>query len=132
MVPVGNNLLYMEPIFLAAEADAIPELRRFVVSDGHRVVMDPTLDGAIGVLTGESVPVSDGTRLSEVLDMGADPSQWPVEALELLDQADQRLRSGDWEGFGRALEELRRLLEGAAGSGGQAGGDAVVPLEGPG
>ena len=35
LVPVGRTLLYMEPVFLAAEEDAIPDLTRFVVSDGY-------------------------------------------------------------------------------------------------
>ena len=50
IVPVGETLLYLEPIFLAAEADAIPELRRFVVSDGRRVAMEETLEEAIAAL----------------------------------------------------------------------------------
>ena len=52
VVPVGGRLLYMEPIFLAAEADAIPDLSRFVVSDGSRVVMTETLPEAIAQLAG--------------------------------------------------------------------------------
>ena len=40
-------------------------------------------------------------------------STWPVasEALQILDQAEERARQGDWQGFGEALEELRVLLE---------------------
>ncbi|MCJ7630471.1 MAG: UPF0182 family protein [Longimicrobiales bacterium] len=111
IIPVGQTLLYLEPIFLAAEADAIPELRRFVVSDGRRVAMEPTLEGAIASLAlagGEEAPV-----LSPVGDPGEGPSSttlWPQEALDLLDQAEEHLRSGDWTGFGEALEELRALL----------------------
>ncbi|NIP57089.1 MAG: hypothetical protein GWM92_03075, partial [Gemmatimonadetes bacterium] len=58
LVPVGGSLLYMEPIFLAAEQDAIPELRRFVLSDGTRVVMAADLPSALGALRegGASVP----------------------------------------------------------------------------
>ncbi len=39
-----------------------------------------------------------------------DRSEWPAEALQLLDEAERRLRSGDYEGFGSALVELRALL----------------------
>jgi len=49
---------------------------------------------------------------------------WPQEALDLLDRAEERLRSGDWAGFGAALEELRTMLRGLAGRGGD-------PEEGP-
>jgi len=112
IVPVGRTLLYMEPIFLAADADAIPELRRFVVSDGRRVVMEPTLEEAMMALalasgTGGSVP--GGTEVS-ALPAPAPGGSWPREALELLEEAEDHLRRGDWAGFGRALEALRALL----------------------
>jgi hypothetical protein len=106
IVPVGSQLLYMEPVFLAATDNAIPELRRFVVSDGRRVAMEPTLDEAIATLAGDR-PSSSPTDL----DAAQDTSGWPREALELLNLAERRLREGDWPGFGAALEELRRLLE---------------------
>jgi uncharacterized membrane protein (UPF0182 family) len=121
IVPVGQTLLYLEPIFLAAEADAIPELRRFVVSDGRRVVMEETLEGAISALAlagGQEAPLAPAPGAqSEGLPA---PAQWPQEALDLLDRAEDRLRSGDWTGFGEALDELRNLLRNL--SGGSVGG----------
>lgn len=116
LVPVGNTLIYMEPIFLSAEAEAIPEIRRYVLSDGRRVVMEPTLEGALAALLGGGVPDPDGV---EPPGEGAPPvSRLPEaatiegsrEALELLEAAEARLRDGDWEGFGRALEALRAHL----------------------
>ncbi len=105
IVPVGRNLLYLEPIFLAAEADAIPELRRFVVSDGRRVAMEPTLEEAIAALAlagGGEAPVL--SLVGEVEETQLSPTGWPREALDLLDEAENRLREGDWAGFGAALD----------------------------
>jgi uncharacterized membrane protein (UPF0182 family) len=117
VVPVGRTLLYLEPIFLAAEADAIPELRRFVVSDGRRVAMEPTLPETIAALAlagGEVAPLAVPSR--DVEEGGETPSAtWPQEALELLNEAESRLRDGDWAGFGAALEELRSLLRSLSG-----------------
>ncbi len=111
VVPVGRTLLYVEPIFLAAEADAIPELRRFVVSDGRRVAMEETLTRAISALAGAAGEEVPDLSAAESLEVGApQPQGWPKEALDLLDLAEERLRSGDWAGFGVALEELRTLL----------------------
>ena len=118
LVPVGDRLVYMEPVFLAAEEDAIPELRRFVVSDGRRVAMEETLLGAIQALAagdGGSVgaigpsPVDAGASANLGLP-GIDPSRWPAEALDMLEEAEARLRAGDFAGFGERLDRLRTLL----------------------
>ncbi len=125
LVPVGNSLLYMEPIYLAAEADAIPELRRFILSDGNRVVMADTKEDALNLLReGGSVQVVEPEgRVEEAATAPAERRALPERALELLQQAEERLRSGDWAGYGRALDELRSLLEGAAEGPGGASSD---------
>jgi hypothetical protein len=122
LVPVGKRFVYIEPVFLAATADAIPELRRFVVSDGRRVAMTEDLGGAIRELAGLELDALglEGT-LPEILtgtQDGALPnppsgpaSRWPAEALDLLEEAEASAREGDWQGFGEALAELRALLE---------------------
>lgn len=108
VVPENGHLLYMESVFLASEADAIPELRRYVVSDGQSVNMQATLDEAIGGFSGSAPP-----RRTPLTDLPAPGpgEQWPARALQLLESAQNRLRQGDWNGFGTALEELRDLLE---------------------
>ncbi len=113
LVPVGRTLLYMEPVFLAAEEDAIPELRRFVVSDGYRVAMEETLQGtiqALARLADASAPPLIFDEISPDLP-SLDIDQWPAEALALLEAADAALRTGNFQGFGEALDELRALLE---------------------
>jgi hypothetical protein len=112
LIPVGNRLLYMEPVFLAASAEAIPELRRFVLSDGRRVVLAVTLGEAVGQLSGRRTADSVGDP-SAVSTAGP----WSSAALELLERAEARARAGDWRGFGQALEELRDLLESLEGEG---------------
>jgi len=116
-IPVGDRVVYMEPVFLAAEEDAIPELRRFVVSDGRSVAMEETLAGAIAALRGVLTPTPVGDPSAS-----ADPAAplptgtgLSAEALSLLDRAEARLRAGDYAGFGAALEELRQLLRNSGG-----------------
>ncbi len=119
LVPVGRTLLYLEPIFLAAEADAIPELRRFVVSDGKRVAMEPTLEEALMALA--RAAGAEDLDLAMASSPGGEPGQgpaWPREALELLNRAEELLRAGDWAGFGEALGRLRSLLQNLSPGGG--------------
>ena len=118
LVPVGKRFVYVEPVFLAAEADAIPELRRYVVSDGRRVAMTPDLAGAIRELAGLEAgtelegPFPEGIEMAPGTPNLPGPSaQWPAAALDLLERAESSARDGDWQGFGEALGELRALLE---------------------
>jgi uncharacterized membrane protein (UPF0182 family) len=116
LVPSGRRILYVEPVFLAAEADAIPELRRFVVSDGRRVAMTETIAQAIETFSGNDL-ATDQTPGETV---SVRPSgQLPRAALDLLERAESLLRVGDWAGFGAALAELRALLREAAGPSGE-------------
>lgn len=117
LVPVGRRLLYMEPVFLAADADAIPELRRFVVSDGLRVVMAEDLSGAIARLAGVDAPRESSGAASR----SESATGWPRAALDLLEQAENRLKAGDWQGFGQALEQLRALLQQLGGGAAETG-----------
>jgi uncharacterized protein len=54
VVPVGEALLYVEPVYLKARNGGLPTLIRVVVSDGTRVAMETTLDRAIASLLAPS------------------------------------------------------------------------------
>jgi len=114
LVPVGGRLVYMEPIFLAADADAIPELRRYVVSDGRRVVMREQLADAVASFAGRRAGAANAPETENLPTPG---TMWPSEALDLLERAEARARAGDWQGFGEALGELRALLQRLDGGG---------------
>ncbi|MCH7531517.1 MAG: UPF0182 family protein [Gemmatimonadetes bacterium] len=118
LVSVGKRIVYMEPVFLAAEADAIPALSRFVVSDGVRVAMTENLADAISELAGLTVPVPATDTAVPTLDASAGGDVvWSSTALALLERAEASARAGDWQGYGEALDELRALLQ-RMGSGG--------------
>ncbi|KZR88045.1 hypothetical protein MITS9509_01629 [Synechococcus sp. MIT S9509] len=50
VVPVGDSLLYVEPIYLRARQGGLPTLTRIVVSDGRRVAMAADLDNGLTTL----------------------------------------------------------------------------------
>ena len=50
VVPLGNALLYVEPIYLRARRGGLPTLVRVVVSDGSRVAMAKDLRGGLDAL----------------------------------------------------------------------------------
>ena len=112
IVPADSTLLYVRPLFLTArdQQGAIPQLQRIIVSDGANVSMAETLESAVADLyrsdtAAEAVP-PEQTRVVPILPQ----SSWPAEALELYDQAQERLRQGDFAGFGEAWRRLREVL----------------------
>jgi hypothetical protein len=76
--------------------------------------MSQTLLGAMAALElpMDAGPVAPGSRRGTAPAAGTD---WPARALDLLQTAEDRLREGDWAGYGQTLEELRALLEGLQG-----------------
>lgn len=53
VIPVGDAILYAEPIFLKPQNLDFPELRRIILADGQKVVMQPNLQDAVRALKGE-------------------------------------------------------------------------------
>jgi uncharacterized protein len=121
VVPIDSTLLYVEPLFLVAQNQAIPQLERVILAHSRRVVMRPTLSSAVEALLGEeAAPARVGTpsprAVAEQPPAAAAPPARPVtdpamqRARDLMRQAEDQLRAGDWAGFGRTWERLREAL----------------------
>ena len=50
VVPVGDSLLYLQPVYLQSTSSAFPEFQRIVVASPTTVVWAPTLSGALNLL----------------------------------------------------------------------------------
>jgi uncharacterized membrane protein (UPF0182 family) len=50
ILPMGNTVLYVQPVYLVSTKVKIPELRRVIVSIGNEVVMEKTLWAALNHL----------------------------------------------------------------------------------
>ncbi|MFM0730352.1 UPF0182 family protein [Paraburkholderia sediminicola] len=107
VVPIENSILYISPLYLRAESGQLPELKRVIAAYGDRVVMGETLGEALAALFKESAPL--GAQPQGTADARA------REALAHYDRAIERLKAGDWSGFGVELDALRPLLEALGG-----------------
>ena len=59
VVPIGNSILYVSPLYLRAQSGQLPELKRVIAAYGDRVVMEETLPAALAALFKGSAPVAD-------------------------------------------------------------------------
>lgn len=53
VIPIGNGLLYAEPVYIRAEGVNFPELKRVILSTADKVVMEDSLGLALAELTGD-------------------------------------------------------------------------------
>ena len=107
VVPIENSILYVSPLYLRAESGQLPELKRVIAAYGDRVVMAETLGGALAALFEQSAPLASPP--------GATADARARDALAHYDRAIERLKAGDWSGFGAELDALRPLLEALGG-----------------
>jgi uncharacterized protein len=111
VVPIENSILYVSPLYLRAATGQLPELKRVIAAYGDRVVMEETLGAALAALFKETAP-PQALPLSAGAVTRAGPTDARArEALAHYDRALERLKAGDWSGFGAELDALRPLLE---------------------
>ncbi|ADI73431.1 protein of unknown function UPF0182 [Methanohalobium evestigatum Z-7303] len=110
VVPIGNSILYTEPIFISAEESEIPELRRVVASSGNRVVMSVELRQALeGLAEGRVDGIDPGTIPGEPV-VPRTAQQLAQQALEHYETAQEHLRAGNWSAYGEEIEQMRDVL----------------------
>jgi uncharacterized protein len=110
VVPIGNSILYVSPLFLRAQSGQLPELKRVIAAYGDRVVMEETLPAALAALFKGSAPVA-GLPAPAGSSPSSSADEQARQALADYDRAIDRLKARDWAGFGTQLDALRRLLE---------------------
>ena len=111
VVPIENSILYVSPLYLRAATGQLPELKRVIAAYGDRVVMEETLSAALAALFKDTAPPLP--RPAEAASAGGagPPDARAREALAHYERAIERLKAGDWSGFGAELDALRPLLE---------------------
>jgi uncharacterized membrane protein (UPF0182 family) len=110
VIPVENSFLYIIPLYLRAEGMNFPQLKRVIAATGDKVVMEPSLDGALSALFGGSggEDLQQGvtqTTNRQPVQTGADASTRSTEL------AEQRLQLIQVQ---KALDSLKRLLNNPA------------------
>ena len=120
VIPIDQSILYVEPIYLEAEASQLPELRRVIVAYGNHIAMEETLGKALTSVMGaeyveEPPPVGE---LETPAESGEPPPPVDEDLAILIQQADGHytaaqdcLQLGDWTCYGREMDALESVLE---------------------
>ncbi len=117
VVPIEESFLYVEPIFLIADEIQIPEIQRVIAATDQDVAMQRTLRQSLNDVLGEQVVETRDQALAKMEQaagaaQAAAPEQ--IEGLErakdLIQEARQALRDGDFATFGERFDELEQAL----------------------
>jgi uncharacterized membrane protein (UPF0182 family) len=113
VIPIEKSLLYVQPLFLAADKAALPELKRVIVAFGDQVVMEENLELALQRLFGGKKPVAATVSTTGTMtgDIKASPAQLAKEAMGLYEKAINLQRQGNWAGYGEELRKLEQVLK---------------------
>jgi uncharacterized membrane protein (UPF0182 family) len=111
VIPIENSILYVTPLYLRAEHGHLPELKRVIAAYGEHVVMKETLAEALAALFIEPGGARAASNTTEEMPLTGPAASQAREALDRYNQAVERLKSGDWKGFGTQFDAMRELLE---------------------
>lgn len=140
VIPLGNSLLYVEPLYLQATTGRIPELKRVIIAANDRVVMAPNLglalvevfgrdlleDEAIASLMGDPRTVA-GSISTAVTDTpaaetapatqpapagveGASVNELILDANTTYQSALEAQKAGNWAAYGQHVARLEAIL----------------------
>ncbi|HEV2177013.1 MAG TPA: UPF0182 family protein [Terriglobia bacterium] len=124
VIPVLNSVLYVEPLYLAAETGGgLPQLKRVIVSYSDHVVMESSFDAALSRVFGGTVNTAANQPATAAGTQGQasggqavsgqpqDLQQMIQEANQHFERAQQLLRQGDWAGYGEEVKKLGEALK---------------------
>jgi uncharacterized protein len=116
VIPVEQSLLYVQPLYLAAESGGgVPELKRVIVSYGNNVAMEATLERSLANIFGATAQEQQPETAQQPGTAAPAPSDATVKKLisdanHEFEKAQEELTKKNWAGYGQAMGEVQRIL----------------------
>jgi len=130
VVPIGNALVYLQPVYLQSTSSSFPEFQKIVVASPTSIVWANTLSDALNKLLlaqngGGTTPTpspgptaSPGPGASGTPAPSSSPGSLPADveglvtyANEHFDLAQQALRNGDFATYGAEMDKVQAALK---------------------
>jgi uncharacterized membrane protein (UPF0182 family) len=117
-LPVGNGLLYVQPVYVRATSNsaAYPLLQKVLVSFGDVIGFDSSLKGALDQVFGGNSGTSSTTTSNPdatTNNKSADLASALQRAKQALSDGQAALAKGDFAAYGRAQDRLKAALAAA-------------------
>jgi uncharacterized membrane protein (UPF0182 family) len=140
VIPIETSIMYVEPIYLRASVNSMPEVKRVIIYYNEKIAYEATLAEALESMFGAKLdeagkpPINppeidqdpggttpppepaqppEGTDGDEVSEGGyADMTVAELisAAQEAFDRGEEALKTGDWAAYGQAQADLQEIL----------------------
>lgn len=114
VIPINNSIMYVEPVYLEASNQAIPEMKRVIVAYGDKIAYESTLEDALADLFGEDEnggQSQSASASSSKNNSGKSNTKKLIQkANEAYENAVNAQKSGNWKKYGDYLDELEKYL----------------------
>ncbi|MDE2060329.1 MAG: UPF0182 family protein [candidate division NC10 bacterium] len=114
-IPIERSLLYVQPLYLAAENGSLPELKRIIVAHGSQIAMEESLDAALAKVFGGAARgpaearIPSGTAAPPEVDSSL--KMLATRAYDHYTRAQDLLRQGNFAGYGEEVKRLESALK---------------------
>jgi len=114
VVPVEQSLLYVQPLYIAAQSGGVPELKRVIVAYGNSIAMEENLEQSLNAIFGKSssyAPLNNSADLQQNASAQTPLKELVSEANRQYENAQLELQRGNWAGYGAAMQKVKDLLK---------------------
>ncbi|HHY37957.1 MAG TPA: UPF0182 family protein [Clostridia bacterium] len=117
VLPIEDSVIYIEPLYLQARDNKLPEFKRVIGVYDDKVMMEESLDRLLARMFGAKPEITPAPRAVTERPVEEKVSEDLIdEALRLYRLAQDRIAAGDWAGYGEAIRELGKVLERLSGN----------------
>jgi hypothetical protein len=112
-IPIEKSLLYVQPLYLAAEKGSLPELKRVIVAFGNQIAMEENLELALQrIFSGRVAPVTAAQAGQVAPSPGVAGAEKSLasRAVEHFNRSQEFLRQRNWTGYGEEQKRLEAVL----------------------
>ncbi|MBR5239171.1 MAG: UPF0182 family protein [Clostridia bacterium] len=112
--PIGDSILYAEPIYVTAGKNTFPELKMVVAAYDSKIAVKPTLTQAVNALLPPESFVPDLPIFINP-EEPTNPENTDLINLQRITEAFNRVqeasKNNDWEEFGNAMKDLEAIID---------------------
>ena len=114
VIPIGTSLMYVEPVYLEASNQAIPEVKRVIVAYQDKIAYESTLSDALESLFGSGYDDTTGSVNTEDNDGSGTATESTASLIKKAQAAYEKAvsaqQNGDWAGYGKYIKQLETYL----------------------